>query len=143
MFDRIPFDQKNILYINLILIVGLISANAFKIDTDPKSLNENSLKVVMRVFPLWLTVGLAVILIYSAVVFINYTYFNSPLEDKPDMTKVLTKMNKGASAATMFFYAATFGFIYLKWKLKKAEKNEITENNWGNGSLVSENIGKI
>lgn len=82
-------------------------------------------------FPLCLTVGLGAILIYSAAVFVNSTYWDSPLNDRPDTIMVLTKMNKGASAATLLFYAAVFGFLNLQWKLKEAA--ELSDTPDGSG----------
>lgn len=128
MFDRIPFEQKYILYTNLFLIVVLVSVRPFTSKTSSEALNENPFKMALKVFPLWLTIGLGAILFYSVLVFINFTYINNPLADKPDMVAVLTKFNKGASAATMFFYAATFGLLNLRWKVKKVTKKEVDED---------------
>ena len=131
IFDLIPFDPKYILYTNLILIIPLLVATSTLKDIGSELYIDNAFKTALRVLPLWLTIGLGVILIYSVLVFINYTYVNKPLADKPDMVRVLTKLNKGSSAATMFFYAAAFGLLNLYQRVKKTAKEEATEKSIG------------
>lgn len=127
MFDLIPFEPKYILYSNLFLIVLLLLATSFLKDIGLEMHTDNAFKTALKVLPLWLTIGLGVILIYSVLVFINYTYVNKPLADKSDMVSVLTKLNKGSSAATMFFYAAAVGLLSLHRRVKKAAKEEVAE----------------
>jgi hypothetical protein len=122
MFDLIPLEPKYILYTNLLLIAPLLFTAWFLKDVGLETHINNTFKTALKVLPLWLTIGLGVILVYSVLVFINYTYVNKPLADRPDMDKVLTKLNKGASAATMFFYAAAFGLLNLRRKVKKTAK---------------------
>jgi hypothetical protein len=122
MFDLIPFEPKYILYTNLFLIAPLLFTASFLKDVGSEMNTNNAFKTALKVLPLWLTIGLGVILVYSVLVFINYTYVNKPLADRPDMVRVLTKLNKGASAATMFFYAVAFGLLNLHRKVKKTAK---------------------
>ena len=125
MFDLIPFEPKYILYTNLLLIAPLLFTTSILKDVGLETYINNTFKTALKVLPLWLTIGLGVILIYSALVFINYTYVNKPLADRPDMVRVLTKLNKGASAATMFFYAAAFGLLNLHREVKKTAREKI------------------
>ena len=124
MFDLIPLEPKYILYTNLLLIAPLLFTTSILKDVGSETYINNTFKTALKVLPLWLTIGLGVILIYSALVFINYTYVNNPLADRPDMVMALTKLNKGASAVTMFFYAATFGLLNLHRRVKKTAKGE-------------------
>ncbi len=119
MYGSVSFDQKYVLYIHLFLILILWPSASLAKDSDKDVIIENTFKTALKVFPLWMTIVLGVILLYSAVVFINYTYFDSPISAKQDLPLMLDKFAKGSSAATMFFYAGVFSLMNLHWRVKK------------------------
>jgi magnesium-transporting ATPase (P-type) len=123
-FGRIPFEQKYVLYIHAFMVFLLWPAFSFSRDPDSEVIISNPFKTAFLLFPLWLTLGLGLVLVYSALMFINYTYINDPLSHRPDIDKVAGTLSKGSSAATMFFYAAAFGLLNLHWRVKKAIEEE-------------------
>lgn len=121
MYGVVPLEKKYVLYANFFLIIILWPFASLSKDNDHNIVIENTFKTAFRVFPLWLSLSLGAILLYSAIMFVNYTYFDSPIAAKPDMPLVLDKLAKGSSAATTFFYAAVFGLMNLKWRVKRQD----------------------
>ena len=119
MCGKVPFESKYVMYFHLFLLSILWPSASLAKDSKQDVVIENTFQTALKVFPLWLTIILGAILLYSAAVFINYTYFDSPMAAKPDMPLMLDKFAKGSSAATMFFYAGVFGLMNLKWRVKK------------------------
>jgi len=118
MLDLISLEHKYILYINLALILllapGMSISRKFGEDVNV----ENFWETMMKIFPIWLKLVLGIILAYGIIVFINFTYINSAFTNRGDMSAMLAKLNKGASAATIIFYAVQFLLLNLYWRLK-------------------------
>jgi len=121
MCGKVTFESKYVLAIHSYLLLILWPSASLAKDSEQDVVIENTFQTALKVFPLWLTFLLGGILLYSAAVFINYTYFDSPIAAKPDMPLMLDKFAKGSSAATMFFYAGVFGLMILNWKVKSSE----------------------
>jgi len=124
MRGAVPFDQKYVLYANLFLLLILWPSASLLRDHDHNIVIEDTFKTAFKVLPLWMIIVLGSILLYSAVVFVNFTYFDSPTAAGRNSPVVLDKLAKGSSAATMFFYAAVFGLMNLKWRAKR--KDDLT-----------------
>jgi hypothetical protein len=118
MLSLVDLEHKYILYINLGLIFllapGMSLSRKFGEDVNV----ENFWETILKIFPIWLKFVIGAILVYGIIMFINFTYIDSAFNCRGDMPAMLTKLNKGASAATIVFYTAQFSLINLYWRLK-------------------------
>ena len=124
LLDWVPFNPKYVLYFNfaLVLVLWPVSSLANKMQTFKEI--QRPFYTAWKIFPLWLSIGLGAIVVYTIVMFIYFHYMGEGIVDRSDMNKTLLKMNKSVSVGTMFFYAAVFGLLNLQWRVKQATEED-------------------